>query len=409
VAGRVRWSPSGPGEIVALGYRDGGRRVEQGFITLSQDYEPERLDTSARVRRGGPPGSLCADGVSQTLVESSTETRRGSAIDLRLLSLPSASFAPPEVLRTDCAGPTTSDVAALLPSRRISERQLARGHRKLDFSADAPFATHGLAGTLHSTVVVKVGAGTREPLNNGSNGSGLPPGEHKVRERELTAEYRVERVSGTVVTSVRGSDDPDLCGPLDACGITGSVTVTPTASTGLATIRAIGSARRSPAELRRALGLSRGPRPRGVQRFGDVFWERDRGRVVSDLTRDGAPACSDSVPIVGGGGLNLAFSGRRLKADYGTEGFGVTDLMRTRCPGPGGLDAPSDFATASFPIGILRHRRITLHLTRGARYSSAGYSGRTSPDVTVVLRRTRVRSSVFTDFAPNEHTVRSLR
>lgn len=406
VAGRVRWNPSGPGEIVAIGFRDGGRRVEEGFMTLGLDYEPERLDTSARVRRGGAPGSLCADGASQSLVESATDTRRGSSIELRLLSLPSANFAPSEVLRTDCAGPTTSDVAALLPSRRIGERELARGHTRLDFSVDAPFAAHGLAGTLHSTVVVKVGAGTREPLNNSSDSSGLPPGTHRVRERMLTAEYRVERVSGSVVASVRGSDHPDACGPLDACGIAGSVTVNPTASAGLATIRAIGSARRSAGELRRALGLSRGPRPRGVQRFGDVFWERDRGRVASDLTRDGAPACSDSVPIVGGGSINLAFSGRRLRAEYGPEG---TDPMRTRCPGPGGLEAPSDFATGSFPIGILRHRRITLHLTRGGRYSSGGYSGRTSPDVTVVLRRTRVRSSVFTDIAPNDHTVRSLR
>src|SRR4051795_7681566 len=119
-------------------------------------------------------------------------------IALRLLNLPSTSFAPPDVLRTSCAGPTTSDVAALLPARRISERQLTRGHRTLDFSAEAPFASHGLAGTLHSTVVVKVGAGTREPLNNSSDSSGTPPGTHRVRERMLTAEYRVERVSGSV-------------------------------------------------------------------------------------------------------------------------------------------------------------------------------------------------------------------
>jgi hypothetical protein len=409
VTGRVRWNPSGPGQIVAIGYRERGRRYEEGFMTLGQDFDPVRLDTSARVRRGGAPGTLCADGALQSLVDSSTEPRRGSTIALRLLTLPSASFAPTEVLRTDCAGPTTSDVAALLPARRVSERQLERGHGTLDYSVDAPFAAHGLAGIVHSTVVVKFGAGTREPLNNSSGTSGLPPGTHRVRERMLTVEYRVERVSGSVVTSVHGSDNPDACGPLDACGIAGSVTATPTASNGLATIRATGSARHSAAELRRALGLSRGPRPRGVQRYGDVFWQRDRGSVASDLTRDGAPACSDSLPIVGGGGLNLAFSGKRLKADYGTEGFGVTDLMRTHCPGPGGLEATTDFATGSFPVGILRQRRITLRLTHGGRYSSGGYSGRTSPDVTVVLRRSRVRSSVFTDIAENEHRVRSLR
>lgn len=410
VTGRVRWNPAGPGEIVAIGYRSRGKRVEQGYMTLGQDFEPQRLDTSARVRRTAAPDALCADGASQSLVESSTEERRGSTLELRLLNLPTASFAPQDVLRTDCAGPSASDVAALLPARRISERQLLRGHRTLDFSTDAPFAAHGLAGTLHSTVVVKVGGGTREPLNHGSDTSGVPPGTHRVKKRLLTVEYRVERVSGTLVTSVQGSDEPDVCGPLDACGLAGTVTVNPTASSGTATVQALASARRSRSELRRALGLSRGPRPRGVQRFGDVFWGRDRGSVVSNLTRDGAPACSDSMPIAGGGGLNLAFSGRRIQVGYGSEGFGVTDLMRTRCPGPGGLETPSDLATGSIPIGKLRNRRVTLHLTRGARYSSGAYSGGARPDLTVVLRRTRVRLSTFSSLEPADFPPsRSLR
>lgn len=407
VVGHVRWDPSGPGSAVAIGYRQRGKRFEQGFLSYADGFGLNRLQTSARVRRSDVPGSLCADGETQNAVDSTSAPRRGSLLVFRLLDLPSAGLAPPEVLRTRCAGPTAGDVAALLPARRVSERQLLRGHRTLDFSVDKSFAAHGFAGTLHSDVVVSVGRGDRVPLNNGSGA--LPPGLRKVRRRALTVSYRVDHVSGQVVTSVRGRGDPDLCGPLDACGLLGSVTASPTASSGLAQLSAIGSIHRSRRDLRRALGLTGGPRPRGVLRSGDASWDADSGRVTSELTRDGVPACSDSVPIGAGGGVLLSFSGGRVHASYGSEQFGVTDLVRTRCPGPGELDAPADLATGSFPLSIFRHRRVTLRLTRGAGYSSGGYSGRTRPDITVVMHRTRSRSSVFTDIATNDGAVRSLR
>src|SRR5439155_17509176 len=101
------------------------------------------------------------------------------------------------------------------------ERALIRGHRRLDFSADKAFAAHGLAGTVHSTVVVEVLGGER--ITSGGSGR-FPGGTRKRRRRAISVEYRVERVSGSVVTRVRGLADPDLCGPLDACGLLGSVT-----------------------------------------------------------------------------------------------------------------------------------------------------------------------------------------
>jgi hypothetical protein len=407
VVGQVRWDPSGTGSLTAIGYRQRGKRFEQGFMSYADAFGEDRLQTSARVRRSGVPGSLCADGDAQNSVDSNSSPRRGSLLEVRLLDLPSAGLAPPEVLRTRCAGPTTGDIAALLPARRISERQLLRGPRTLDFSADKSFASHGLAGTLHSNVVVRIDRGAKVPLNSGFGR--LPPGTRKVRKRILAADFRVERASGQVVTSVRGRGDPDLCGPLDACGLLGSVTTTPTATSGAGTISAIGSIHRSRSDLRRALGLTGGPRPRGVLRSGDAGWDRDSGGVASQLTRDDAPACSDSLPISGGGGIILAFSGGRVTASYGSEQFGVTDLVKTRCPGPGESDAPAELATGSYPLSIFRHRRVTLRLTRGAGYSSGGYSGRTRADITVVLRRTRIRSSTFTDIEPSDGSVRSLR
>jgi hypothetical protein len=411
VAGTVRWNPAGAGQLFAIAYRHNGKRFEQGFLSVgdgSGEVPPTR--TSARVRRTGVPGSLCADGATEDGFQSDSAPRRGSSLVVRMLNLPRAGTVPTEVLRTRCAGPTSGDVAALLPARRITERALTRGRRTLDFSADRAFAAHGLAGSLHSTVVVRVARGARRPANAGY---GHIPRTRKVRRRALEATYRVERVSGRIVTGVRGLGDPDLCGPLDACGVLGSVTVAPATSSGSATLTATGSTRRTRVELRRALGLAAGRRPRGVQRDAYARWTRDHGAVSSELTRDGAPACADSEPIAGGGFVFLQFSGGRVDASYEGGGLlGGTNLLRTRCPGPASGDLSDALARGSFPLRVFRHRRVTLRLTAGTGYRGIGYRGRVRPDLTIVLRRTRVRDSVFTEEVPSDfayNPVRSLR
>ena len=399
VAGTVRWDPSGTATLITLAYRYRGKRFEDGFLTVG-DFDPSgsSAHTTSRVRRDGAPGSLCADRGGISPEESASGPRRGSGLVLRLIDV--AGSSPDGVLHTRCAGPLAADLATLLPARTISERALLR-HPTLDFSADRTFSSHGLSGTLHSTVVLKVVHTERVPNTD----SGPPRGTRRVRRRQLEVDYRIVRVSGAVDTAVKGLPDPDECGPLDACGLVGSVTLAHRASSGTATLYAFASARRSRVELRRALGIAPGPRPRGVVRDGAIAWDHDRGSVSSDLTRDGTPACADTAPVPGGGAsLELDFSGRRVTAQYIRDAFGSGDLLRTRCPGPGSSDAARSIASGSFPLSVFRHRRVTLHLRRGARLTGVGYGGRTRPDVTVVLRRTGIHDSTFqedvsTDFA----------
>src|SRR5439155_19866423 len=189
-------------------------------------------------------------------------------------------------------------------------------------------------------------------------------------------------------------------GPLDACGLLGSVTVSPVASSGSAFLFATASIRHTRRDLRRALGLGVGPRRGGVSRYGGASWDRDRGGITSELIRDAAPACSDAEPIAGGGGVALEYFGNRVRALYGGDQFAGTDLLRTRCPGPGSTDTSGGLASGTFPVGVFRDKRVTLHLTRGAAFSGAGYSGRTSPDVTLVLRRRRIQQYVQVEPVP---------
>jgi hypothetical protein len=410
VNGTVRWNPAGPGSLFALGYRAHGHRFEQGFVSFGESTSGEQpLRTSARVRRNGPPAGLCADAASQEFIETSSPARRGTSVELRVLDLPGGDTTSSQVLRTRCAGPMTGDVAALLPRHRVAERTLIRGHRTIDFSADRSFAAHGLAGTLHSTVVIRVVGGQRFPANGGG-GQSVPT--RKQRIRAIDVSYRVDRVSGSVATAISGRRDPDLCGPVDACGISGSVTVNPTASSGIADFTATAPIRHSRKELRQALGLAPGGPPPGVTKYADISWQQDLGDITTELTRQGAPACSDSDPITGGGYVNLEFLGRQVRASYDPGSFRGGNVFRTRCPGPDSSDVRTALASGTFPLRIFRHRRVTLHLTRGHGFSSAGYSGRSHSDLTVVLRRMRIHDYTYSEELPTEFSngnVRSLR
>jgi hypothetical protein len=406
-AGTVRWDPSGAATLFAFAYREHGKRFEQGYLTLGEDEPgtgPPR--TTAHVRRTGAPGSLCADGASSFAAEVQTPERRGSSLALRIIDVGRSPNG--DVLRTHCAGPMAADVAELLPARIISERQLLRRGRTLDFSTDRSFSAHGLAGTVRSTVRMKLMGGDRVPNTDSSN---PPRGTRQIRRRTVEVGYRVERVSGTILASVHGLPDPDQCGPLDACGLSGSLTISHSASSGTAFLYANASARHSRGDLLHALGLVRGRRSSGIDRGGSVYWGRDRGTVSSELSRDGTPACADSGPLPqGAGSLELSYSGSRVTAAYLVDPYGGSELLRIRCPGPGSADTAGPIASsASFPRSVFRHRRVTLRLRRGTRFTGVGYGGRTSPDVTIVLRRTRIHSYTFSDELPSDYPGATVR
>jgi hypothetical protein len=395
VTGTVTWRPAGPASLFGYSYREGGKRYLAAVAIIGDEVgELDPIRTTARVRRAGANGAadaLCTDLTLQQFSAVAVEPQQGSSLELRVMGLEGTTFAPAEILRTRCAGPMTGDVSALLPARSVTVRTLLRGHRTLDYSADRSFSAHGLAGTVHSTVKVRIVRGERFSDEEGRP----PPGARRIPRRAIDVTYRVESVSGQVGTDVAGLADPDLCGPLDACGLMGSVTVAPKASSGEAHLLASASIRHSRHDLRRALGLAGGgQRPRDVIRYGFVSWP-EQGSIHSELARDGVPDCTDDLPLTVDGDLGLDFSGNRMHATYGNSLFG-DDPLKTRCPGPSGADVTggASFATAVVPLSALRHARVTLHLGRSYDYTSDGYSGRAHPDVTVVLRRTRVREYI---------------
>lgn len=395
LSGTVTWQPSDSADLIAFGLRRHGHAYEQGFLAFGSggEGEPRPGSTSAQVRRAGAgPGGICADGAGSEFTSVEFPERRGSSLAVRITPAPGAGPAEGDSFRTRCAGPTARDLAALLPRRLVTERDLLDGRTVLDFSADGKFSAHGFSGTLHSDVVILVRKG-ESPDDDGDVGQEGPV----VRHRLLTVNYRVERVSGSVVTAFRGLSDPDLCAPLDACGVAGTLTLAQSARSGEAALLASARVRgHSWADLRRALGLLPGPREPGIGVGGFAEWERGRGSVTAELTRDGAPDCRDSEPLAGGGFVSLRVRGGTVVASYRTPASGNGDPMPTRCQGPSGEDIASSrpLATGTLPLSAFRRRHVTIHLDQGIGFRGDGYRGRTRPDLTVVLRRGRVRKQI---------------
>jgi hypothetical protein len=403
VDGTVTWTPTGRGSLVALRYRDHGTRFEDGYVLLETgSLNHQRPFTFARVTRasaGGGPPSRCADVGGSDSDLFGLGPHRGSTLVFGVLGAGGSGAQPASGLRTRCAGPTAADVSGFLPTRVLSEADLRRGPHTLGFFADRDFAAGGFAGTLHSTLVMHIGRGV--VVNQGPQPTGPTVTR---RRRTLAVSYRVDQVSGQVVTAVSGLADPDLCGPLDACGLMGSVTVAPSASSGEAYVFADASARHPWSDLRRAVGLSPGRPPRGVSTFGVVNWTRDAGTVTSDLSRDGARACTDSVPLSAGGNVLLRFWRSGVRAWYGGLDLSLADLLATRCPGPLIADvAPSGaMATGKVPLRTFGARQVTLRLAKGRAYSSDGYHGTTRPDLTLVMHRTQVKRHLEVYAIPQE-------
>jgi hypothetical protein len=318
-------------------------------------------------------------------------TRQGTTVSASLVG---TEFPLNEFARTRCAGPGVTDIAGALTTRLITERALLRGRGNvIDLSGERPFSSGGFSGTVHSTVKMKI-RGAQDLLRESQPPEGPT---HPLRLRELEVDYRLERLSGQVVTDVSGLADPDLCGPLDACGLGGSLTITPRAAGGEGYVLAIGRLRRNTAaDLRRAVGLAPGKPPRGVSVFGYVEWDPGAGHVATDLRRDGADPCTDTQTMTGGV-IEMGFRGSTVHAHFGSpDTVPGADILRTRCPGPGIGDVASSgrLAGGSLPRRAFARRDVTLHLTRGGPFSASGYHGTTHADVTAVLHRTRISPRV---------------
>jgi hypothetical protein len=372
-SGTVLWTPPATAGISIFESSAHRRTSYEIFLNLFGGASfPPAGGVTNEITQG--PGQSCIDAALT-----------GSGINLPLsrgrvrFNLAQAS---PSLLQTRCAGPADSDVASALPSPTATIHSTLHGGVTVDLVASRGFAAHGFAGTVASTLKLRLGRPTRpQPSSISATGP-------TKRYRFVRADYRAA-IGGTLIAAVSGDADAGLCGPLGACGLHETLSLRPGASDVQAEFYAEAPASRPYRDLLTALGISTSGWPTGVSVSGEASWST--GGTVTAALSDGAGSCRDTTEL-NGGLITFESLGRRLDAQY-IAGLAGDPALRTRCPGPESTQLA--LAGGTTLQSALGGRRVTLALRSGAPFVDDGYTGRVKSTLRITLTRRRVKTGVI--------------
>ena len=319
-----------------------------------------------RARRAG--GGTCVDAVSTTFFNLLESDPLGGA--RYAVGFPTA------LSSGRCAGPSASDLAALLPPATVDLGALRRHAVRLAWGG-GPLAVGPWTGEMTSTLSARV-----QPLRAGPTNETPRPVPVPARLRGRTIyrtsveyAYRVTDVEGALAVAFNGSPAGG-CAPVDACDTDGTLALAP----GTKGTLDVSGERES---------FTPHPRVR-LDGFGEL--RREGGRTTETLHRTGAPDCTDArragyVPL---GGQQR---GDTIRVTLGSPNTLMADVLRTRCPGPAQADvfgrgvlASGDLARSALGRA---HLRVTLRAT--GSFAGAGYAGTRGGAVTLDLQRVRAR------------------
>ena len=375
-AGTETWQPQNGGDLALATFEQHGPRSTIATMILGFPGNPVR--SAVQHSQAAGTTMACSDR-SQDRVSFFSLPVSGARVSIGLRG------AEQPLLGTRCAGPLDADVAAALPSRTVGLNRLRGGDASINLTASGRFDAHGLAGTVRSTIVLVLG---RPHRSSGSAGSSPPPG--ITRNRMAEATYRVTRLNGSAVAAVRSSATAAVCGPFDACGLAGEITVAPgTISGGSVALIATAALRRPKRDLLAALGVANGGNPSGISVEGSGDLPLHSGEVIADLTQGGS-ACRDQTRLRQAG-IQLRQREHRLQISVSPAVAQADDPLRTRCPGP--QLSSHQFTSTSLPLSALRRPTLTVAL-HGGSFSDGPYRVTTGSTLTLTLRRAGIKTEI---------------
>lgn len=372
--GRIALPPARGGSVLVSKFSRHGRTSYRADLVLGTGFNDAGFAShTSRVVSGSVVG-LCADEQNYPIFVSSKS--QAGRFTLRLLQ-PDA-----QDITTRCAGPLEEDVSRASPRATVPVESLLRGGGQIRLAGTRLFSGHGFAGTVSSTIVLRLGAARRQK----GIGRGFRKGTKTARIRSITERLRLVRSSGGLTFALQGSANATVCQLLDSCGLHGQISLTPVPTHASAELSASGLASRPRRDLLTALGLARDGNPKGILIVGSVTW-KDRGLLTEKVAQSGT--CTDSVGLQTGF-VSMYPAGSALDTTY------VPSTLRTRCPGPM-LD--SDLASLAGAT-LTRHRlsrpRFTIELRPGHSLADDGYLVHPSGQLSLTLKRTaRTTERVF--------------
>jgi len=339
-------------------------------IDLQDD---DAVARSVQTTPSGQTQEACADPES---VDLNVVVRRAAAGHLEAVV---ASGSPLLPSAGTCAGPTEQDLEPLtIPVRSL-------GRRGYELTGADSF----VAGPFEVTVTSHVDAAT---ASFGAIGTSRPvpprPAPAAKRRHELeedaTVVYRVQSASGSLGASFAGIAGT-ACQSYGTCDDQGAVNLTfsPTGQELSFTGTRIVKRRVGAAAALRDLKDGR------LTVSDDSFGLRPPASVTGTLMAPGGLACQDTQT---GDFTWFQSSVTRgldvISLDPGPSPF-VGDPLRTRCPGPTGLDIARSgaIAHASIAVGQLGSQTLSATFSAAGSFAGDGYAGQREGSIVVTLAR----------------------
>lgn len=383
-SGTVIWQPPPTATLQATTIRDHGQTEYDVSLQLLGNFHAagpasEGGVTTADVRFA-PNGSA---GSASTCNDAAfTGADIDMPVHLRAASLTLAA-AVPSLLGTRCAGPLQSDIASQLARRVVDVASLSHGRTGVSLASSSDFAVHGLAGTVRSTVQLRLGRPDTHREGTGGSSSKQP------KTRVVEIDYPA-RLNGSALIHTHG--DPSSCAALGSCGANGTFALQVHGTPGTLRIFAFPTSRQPLRDQLAALGLRKRGNPRGILIIGALLV---RGPATYDVdVTQGANTCRDSAPP-GPGVLFVSGIGGAVKAGF-SQG---PPQLHLRCPGPM-LSLDNGLVSTGLRLARLR-RGGTIHLKTVHELRDDGYTARTEANVTVTLSRPKVKITTDALRAPN--------
>jgi hypothetical protein len=378
--GTDAWQPQGGGDLNILSYRRDGRRHFDTQLLLGGGVSVR--DAVQRTQASGQV-SACSDTNND---DSGFGGFISPSVRAGRLVVSLAQIGASQI-ETRCAGPLPVDVGSTLPTASISLSRIIHGGGLIDLRGSHSFAAHGFSGVVRSTLVLRLG---RARASHPSQPVPVPSGPGRAKQiRSIVVTYRVERLRGSAVADVRALADPGECGPFDACGLSGAITMAPGAARGgTVALFASASATRPQRDLLAAVGLGAHGNPAGIGVEGGGGTGL-AGTVAADLSQDGE--CRDETRVSGALVQVQSHAGHVL-ISLSPQSTQSTDPLRTRCPGP---DLGEHALVVSTLTHSALHGRVVTVALHGNSFSDGPYRIQTRSTMVLTLRRVRVDAHTF--------------
>lgn len=358
--------------VDAQGNGDVQQLRHQSIINLYNGAATARVITGA-----GQGASECIDMASN---------EGGVSVFVRSSAAGLVGTIAPSLSSGRCAGPLPSDLAAVA----LSVRRSAGKHPSFDLRTDKTFAAGPFVGTLVSTVTMRPTPVSQSgSSSSGSFSSSPTPVRHKVLIEHVRLRYQVTGLSQPLVVSFAGENDP-FCAVLGSCGVSGDVTLSAPAFSGMLTLQASRQVAQRRDRTQVIDDLKRGR----MHPFGEI----SSGIETSEtFDRPDGSRCQDSAPNTGVLTVGGFPPGRGTSVVLTESGIGPIDPLRTHCPGPSYSDVFGSTGGVSFARGAVVPAQLvaphsTLTVSDPGDFSGVGYLGSRSGAIGFSLTLEGVRA-----------------